>query len=185
MLAVVPVASVTGHVDVAARVENWHRLLASQIGPVSAGRSATHAGQAGVNQGRKEALRALTLGERLRGPGRITAYGDVFALDYAERLAEDRSMTSVYERVLSRLGVFDEAEGTDLVPTLEIFLASGCSWQRTATDMGIHRNTVLYRLKRVKELAGLDLTNLETRFIIQLALRAYRGIATGTGTVPA
>ena len=65
-----------------------------------------------------------------------------------------------------------------------MFLASGCSWQRTATDLGIHRNTVLYRLKRMKELAGLDLTNLETRFIIQLALRAYRRMADATVTVP-
>jgi DNA-binding PucR family transcriptional regulator len=184
VLAVVPVASAAGHVDVATRLENWHRLVSLQIGPISAGRSATHAGQAGVNQGREEALRALTLGERLHGPGHLTAYGDVFALDYAERLVEDHAMGSVYEKVLSRLGVFDEAEGTDLVPTLEVFLASGCSGQRTASDMGIHRNTVLYRLKRMKELAGLDLTNRETRFVMQLALRAYRLMANGTVTVP-
>ena len=109
----------------------------------------------------------------------------MFALDYAERLIEDDRVGGVYEQVLSRLGVFDQSESAELVPTLEVFLASGCSMQRTASGMGIHRNTVLYRLKRMKELAGVDLTNAETRFFIQLAIRAYRGIATGTGTVPA
>lgn len=126
-------------------------------------------------------MRALTLGERLRGPGQLTAYGDVFALDYAERLIEDDRVGGVYEQILSRLGVFDQSESAELVPTLEVFLASGCSMQRTASGMGIHRNTVLYRLKRMKELAGLDLTNAETRFFIQLAIRAYRRLADGHG----
>lgn len=183
VLALVPVASSEGAAHVAGRIETWYRRVSLQIGPVSAGRSATHAGQAGVKQGLEEALRALTIGERLRGPGQLTAYGDVFALDYAEQLIEDDCMGGVYEQVLSRLGVFDHSESAELVPTLEEFLANGCSMQRTASDMGIHRNTVLYRLKRMKELAGLDLTNPETRFFIQLALRAHRHVATASAAL--
>jgi DNA-binding PucR family transcriptional regulator len=178
VLALIPVSSRSGDAAVAARVEDWHQRVSLQIGRVSAGRSATHAGQdEGVRQAVEEALRALALGQRLRGPGVLTAYGDVFALDYAERLIEGDSLGGVYEQVLSRLGTFDHSEGAELVPTLDTFLASGCSPQRTASAMGIHRNTVLYRLKRMEELADLNLGDTEARFLIQLALRAHRSLS--------
>jgi DNA-binding PucR family transcriptional regulator len=183
VLALMPVSSNTVDLPVATRIEQWHQLVSVQIGPISVGRSATHAGPEGIQQAQEEAVRALALGERLRGPGFVTAYGEVFALDYAERLIEDDRLGGVYEQVLSRLGAFDQAERADLVPTLDMFLASGCSPQRTASAMGIHRNTVLYRLKRIEELADLNLTDTEARFYIQLALRAHRSFADERGSL--
>src|ERR1700682_2836977 len=72
VLALIPVHSSAGDEAVAARVDDWHQRMSLQIGPVSAGRSATHAGQEGVRQALEEAARALTVGERLRGPGHAT-----------------------------------------------------------------------------------------------------------------
>lgn len=51
VLALVPAESSVENVDVATRVENWHRRLSLQIGPISGGRSATHAGQARTRGG--------------------------------------------------------------------------------------------------------------------------------------
>jgi sugar diacid utilization regulator len=156
------------------RFDAWHKGVSVRIGLVSAGRSATHAGHVGVVRALHEATRALTLGERLRGPGHLTAYGDVFAVDYAQRLVEDRSLGSVYEQILCRLGAFDESEGSELVPTLEHYLDCGRSTQRTASAMGIHRNTVLYRIKRMEDLVQVDLNDGDVCFFVQLALRAQR-----------
>jgi DNA-binding PucR family transcriptional regulator len=176
ILALVPVDpnAAGSEPSVGARLKGWHQAISLRLGPISGGRSATHGA---VGHALEEAQRALTLGERLRGPGHLTVYGDVFVLDYAGRLVEDDLLAGVYEPVLSRLVAFDQAEGTDLIPTLEHYLAGGCSMRRVATVMGIHRNTVLYRLKRIEEVAGLDLDDGEVRFFIQLALRAYRYVA--------
>jgi sugar diacid utilization regulator len=177
ILALLPVDSTTAGKEssaVGSRLEGWHRGISIQVGPISAGRSATHMA---VSHALEEAQRALNLGERLRGPGFLTVYGDVFVLDYADRLMEADLLAGVYEPVLSRLVAFDQTEGGDLIPTLEQYLAGGCSMRRTATAMGIHRNTVLYRLKRIEEVAGIDLEDSEVRFFIQLALRAYRYLA--------
>jgi DNA-binding PucR family transcriptional regulator len=46
--------------------------------------------------------------------------------------------------------------------------------------MGIHRNTVLYRLKRMEELVHVDLADGDVRFFIQLALRAHRQLTSGS-----
>jgi hypothetical protein len=44
----------------------------------------------------------------------------------------------------------------------------------TAEALFVHRNTLLYRMERIREISGLDLDNPETRLSIQLALRANR-----------
>jgi len=64
-------------------VQTWFRDVASAIGPVSGGFSAAHAGTIGIEHAQDEALSAMALGERLRGPGHLTAYADVFPIDYA------------------------------------------------------------------------------------------------------
>jgi hypothetical protein len=177
VVALVPVrwmgAAVNGH------FEDWHFGVSARVGVVSAGRSATHAGQVGVTRALQEATRALALGERLQGPGHLTAYGDVFAIDYARGLVEDGSLSGIYEQILCRLGAFDQAEGAELVSTLDEYLACGGSTQRAASAMGIHRNTVLYRLKRIEDLVHVDLADGDVRFYIQLALRAHRQLTAG------
>jgi sugar diacid utilization regulator len=177
VVALVPVR--WGGAAFSSRFEVWHNDVSERLGVVSAGRSATHGGHVGVPRALQEATRALTLGERLRGPGHLTAYGDVFAIDYARGLVEDGVLTGIYEQVLCRLGAFDQAEGAELVPTLDQYLACGGSTQRAASAMGIHRNTVLYRLKRMEELVHVDLADGDVRFFIQLALRAHRQLTSG------
>jgi len=153
-------------------VELWHRRLSADIGPVSGGRSSTHAGHPGLSQAVCEANSALEVGDRVRGPGGLTAYGDIFVLDYAQRLVDDPRLGGLYDRVPSRLGTLD-AGRAELLPTLEAFLAEG-SIHATATQLSIHRNTVLNRLKKIEAITRVDLDDPETRFLVHLALRAHR-----------
>ena len=149
----------------------WFRLLPERLGPVSGGYSAAYIDAAALEHAQAEALSALSLGERLRGPGHLVAYGEVFPLDYATRLIGDPVLDGVYNQVVRALCVPTQARGV-LLATLEAFLANGCSLQATANVLGVHRNTVLYRLKRTTELTGLNLQDLDVRFLVQLALRA-------------
>lgn len=179
VVGLVPCPPNSSMLHLANLVEGWHARISAQIGPVSGGRSSSHAGRAGLAQAINEALCALEAGDRMRGPGHLTTYGDIFVLDYAARLVSDRRLADLYERVPSRLRTFDEAERAELLPTLEVFLAEG-SIHGAATRLGVHRNTVLYRLKRIEEITRVDLNEPETRFLVQLALRAHRQIATAS-----
>lgn len=154
-------------------VEVWHRRLTDDIGVVSGGRSSTHAGHLGLNQAVCEAQSALEVGDRVRGPGGLTAYADIFVLDYAARLVDDPRLRGLYDRVPSRLRTLDAGRADELLPTLEVFLAEG-SIQGTATQLSIHRNTVQYRLKKIEEITRVNLDDPETRFLVHLALRAHR-----------
>jgi DNA-binding PucR family transcriptional regulator len=176
VVGLVPCLGATSPLALAALVEGWHAQISAAIGPVSGGRSSGHAGQAGLTQAINEAVCALEVGDRVHGPGHLTAYGEIFVLDYATRLVSDHRLADLYDRVPSRLRTFDEAEGAELLPTLETFLAQG-SVHSTASRLNVHRNTVLYRLKRIEEITRVDLDEPETRFLVQLALRAHRQMA--------
>lgn len=54
----------------------------------------------------------------------------------------------------------DERDGTAHVSTALAYLEHGCNATRTAEALFIHRNTLAYRLKRIKAISGLDLENL-------------------------
>ncbi|MDR6865798.1 hypothetical protein J2Y69_000380 [Microbacterium resistens] len=64
-------------------------------------------------------------------------------------------------------------EGTgDLLRTLSAYLDHESSLVATADALGLHRNTVALRIRRVQELLGVDLADPETRLAVHLACRA-------------
>ncbi|MDT9680494.1 helix-turn-helix domain-containing protein [Streptomyces sp. TRM76323] len=63
---------------------------------------------------------------------------------------------------------------TELVRTAEVFLDHAGQAGRTAAALGIHRQTLYYRLSRVEQLTGLDLDSGEDRLLLHMALKAHR-----------
>ncbi|WP_228447373.1 PucR family transcriptional regulator [Streptomyces paludis] len=63
---------------------------------------------------------------------------------------------------------------TELAHTAEVFLDHAGQAGRTAAALGIHRQTLYYRLSRIEQLTGLDLANGEDRLLLHMALKAAR-----------
>lgn len=63
---------------------------------------------------------------------------------------------------------------TELARTAEVFLDHAGQAGRTAAALGIHRQTLYYRLSRVEQLTGLDLDTGEDRLLLHMALKAAR-----------
>lgn len=62
----------------------------------------------------------------------------------------------------------------ELARTAEVFLDCAGQAGRTAAELGIHRQTLYYRLSRVHQLTGLDLNDGEDRLLLHMALKAAR-----------
>nr|WP_037828292.1 PucR family transcriptional regulator [Streptomyces sp. NRRL S-325] len=62
----------------------------------------------------------------------------------------------------------------ELARTAEVFLDRAGQASRTASELGIHRQTLYYRLARVQQLTGLDLNDGEDRLLLHMALKAAR-----------
>ncbi|WP_199808389.1 PucR family transcriptional regulator [Streptomyces sp. NRRL S-1022] len=62
----------------------------------------------------------------------------------------------------------------ELARTAEVFLDCAGQAGRTASELGIHRQTLYYRLSRVEQLTGLDLDDGEDRLLLHMALKRAR-----------
>ncbi|MFI1972318.1 hypothetical protein BLA24_31850 [Streptomyces cinnamoneus] len=74
-------------------------------------------------------------------------------------------------RLLDPLRDYDRRHRAELIPTLEAFLESDGSWTRCATRLHLHVNTLRYRVGRIEQLTGRDLSRLEDKLDFFLALR--------------
>ncbi|MFD7550120.1 PucR family transcriptional regulator [Streptomyces sp. NPDC059578] len=74
-------------------------------------------------------------------------------------------------RLLDPLREYDRRHRADLVETLEAFLDSDGSWTRCAARLHLHVNTLRYRVGRIEQLTGRDLSRLEDKLDFFLALR--------------
>ena len=58
----------------------------------------------------------------------------------------------------------------ELVETINVYFGNSCAVQKTADDLNIHKNTLLYRFRRIKEIVGLDPQNFRDGVILELWL---------------
>ncbi|GAA3943083.1 hypothetical protein GCM10023085_26090 [Actinomadura viridis] len=75
-------------------------------------------------------------------------------------------------QVLGEIIGYDRRHRSDLLGTLTRFLACSGSWTVCARLLNVHVNTLRYRIRRIEELTGRDLSSLEDRVDLLLALRA-------------
>ncbi|MBL3665546.1 helix-turn-helix domain-containing protein [Streptomyces sp. M2CJ-2] len=62
----------------------------------------------------------------------------------------------------------------ELARTAETYLDCAGQAGRTAAELGIHRQTLYYRLSRIEQLTGLDLDDGEDRLLLHMVLKAHR-----------
>lgn len=140
---------------------------------VSVGFGRPHGGLEGIRRSSQEARQALTLGRRLHGSGHLTGFDDlgVYRLIYAaESLPELRAF---HDESLEPLITYDQQHNADLIRTLDAFFRANASPKEAASILGVHRNTVLYRLDRIVEITGLDLDAADVRLRLQFALHVH------------
>lgn len=59
----------------------------------------------------------------------------------------------------------------DLVNTLDVYLTHGGDARRTAEALHLHRSTLYYRLEKITEATGGDLSDGDHRFALMLSIR--------------
>lgn len=85
---------------------------------------------------------------------------------------------------VARLWAHDQAHGTDFIHTLRVWLDCLGDISTAADTLHVHPNTLRYRLRRLAELADMDLSDSETRFAAQLLLRIVPGLSARATNTP-
>jgi PucR family transcriptional regulator, purine catabolism regulatory protein len=106
----------------------------------------------------------------------IAASG-VYRLLFRALISDPEEVRTFYRDTVEPVVRYDIQYRSDLLGTLEEYLASDCNMNATARAIYAHRHTVAYRLDRVKELTGLDPQISEDRERLGLGIKAYRILA--------
>ncbi|MDP3949837.1 CdaR family transcriptional regulator, partial [Microbacterium sp.] len=77
-------------------------------------------------------------------------------------------------RLLGPVVDYDQANDAHLMESLQVYFEVNRSWQAGARRLGIHKQTLVYRLKKIEELTGADLRDFGVQAELYLALRTWR-----------
>ncbi|MCU1605584.1 MAG: transcriptional regulator, CdaR [Modestobacter sp.] len=119
-----------------------------------------------------EALHALAIQERSQGRGVMT-FEELGVLRLVFTSEDTHDVEQFVRDWIGELIDYDGTKRTQLVATLSQYYDSGCNYDATATALHIHRSTLRYRLKRIRELTGHDLGAVDGRLNLQVATRAW------------
>ena len=119
-----------------------------------------------------EARQALRLTRRAGGKGRVASYRSLGAFRLLLEVQSPEALRRFVDELLGPLLQYAQSRDTPLLETLEAL--SGQRWVRRAAarQLGIHINSMSYRVERIQSLTGLSLDDPETRVAISIALRA-------------
>jgi purine catabolism regulator len=125
-----------------------------------------------VHEGYSEILTVFDLCSRMGSKRGQTIHCEDFAIEKLLAGLEQHVLKSLYRETAQVLETADRKEGTQLVQTLEAFFRCTMNHSQTARLLFIHRNTLSYRLDRIREVADIDFENSGILLKWQLGLKA-------------
>tara|TARA_R110002020_G_scaffold75315_12_gene191783 strand:- start:4501 stop:5988 length:1488 start_codon:yes stop_codon:yes gene_type:complete len=104
----------------------------------------------------------------------VVTYGD-YSAPFLPRTPEEARL--VVDRILGPIITYDQSENAGLLQTLEAFFDADRSWQIAAQQLRVHKQTVVYRIRRIESLTGRTLRDVSDQTDLFLALRVRKLLA--------
>lgn len=168
--AVIPIASDDVRTDrpMTAALE----ALASEHGLII-GVSETRRGATAASESLRDAADSARIAYALHDDPKVLAYRDTGAYRYLTAFIDEPGPHDHLRAAVERLVAYDERRRSQLVATLDLYLAGGRAPAQTARELTIHVNTLRQRLERIESVSGLDLAG-EDLLALQLAIKLAR-----------
>jgi PucR family transcriptional regulator, purine catabolism regulatory protein len=133
------------------------------------------------------ALEALALGSVHEAVGngsgaaaaatRVGTYRDLGSFQLLLSLQDDEALRLFCDSILGPIEASEGHYGGELIRSLEAFIEENGQWERAARRLYCHRHTLRYRIRRVEELTGRNLSSARDRIEFWLALRGRELVA--------
>jgi sugar diacid utilization regulator len=131
-----------------------------------------------------EATRALELRRDSRAPDGLSMF-DELGLYRILHAGQDSAEIERYVREwLGPLLEYDDRHHADLTNTLFRYLECGGNYTTTANTLRIHRSTLRYRLRRIRDVGDIDFHDVDSRLNLHVAARAWHLLAVAGSSNP-
>lgn len=162
--------------------ERWADRLAQRLTLELSGRLVLVGGSSrctephGLTVAFRESLIALDVVRQLGRSGAVV-YDRAGVVGMLLSLRHEAGMQRFLELNFGELLRENAKQRDVLLETLRAFFDANCSLEAAAQRLGVHRKTISYRLGKVSELTGLDLSTHDDRLVADLSLYVYRLLA--------
>jgi purine catabolism regulator len=112
-----------------------------------------------------------------RAPARVATYKDLGSFQLLLSLQDDEALRLFCDSILGPIEASEGPYGGELMRSLEAFIEENGQWERAARRLYCHRHTLRYRIRRVEELTGRNLSSARDRIEFWLALRGRQLVA--------
>ena len=102
----------------------------------------------------------------------VASHHDLGAFTLLLALQDDDALRLYSDGLLEPIERTEGEYGGELLRSLEAFIANNGNWERAARELYCHRHTLRYRIRKIEELTGRDLSRATDRIELWLALRA-------------
>lgn len=139
---------------------------------ITAGIGFAYSGPQGLKRSFEEAHEALLVGRSQAGLGSVTHFKDLGLSRFLYGWVNSPRSQSLAIDFIKPLLHDDTRQSQELLRTLKVYLDAQARPSLAAERLGIHRNSLRYRLERIGRLLNVDLDDADALLILQLVLRA-------------
>ena len=114
---------------------------------------------------------ALEFGEVLNGKESITSYSELGVFRMLGQFTNSEELKTFIPPSLQTLLNYQQANKTDLLTTLKVFLQCNQNATKASQLLFIHHKTAVYRIERIKEITGMNFDDAEEMLLVQIGLK--------------
>ncbi|MEW9096941.1 MAG: PucR family transcriptional regulator ligand-binding domain-containing protein [Clostridiaceae bacterium] len=122
----------------------------------------------------KEAMESNKMIGKLNNKDKVVHFDDFMIYHLLNSTGNTDLLKEFYNSSIRKLAEYDEENKTNLIETLEIYFKCKGNMSEAAKTMYIHRNTLLYRLDKIKEILNTDLENGDENLEFQLGIHIMK-----------
>ena len=116
-----------------------------------------------------QARQTVDLSEKMDWKNMLVRYNELGVYQLLLAISDNEAKRNYYDNILGTLEKYDKNNRADYLDFLSTYLDCNCNINETADKLFVHRNTVVYKIKKISELLDCDLSEMEVRVELYLA----------------
>ncbi|TCP55331.1 CdaR family transcriptional regulator [Tamaricihabitans halophyticus] len=167
VVIICPATDASGYTTLVQQAGEW----AAQLSDFAVGVGRVHSAMDGIAQGYAEAEQAVRLGAARGAHAKAITFSDVL-LD--QLLSSSSHLGALHDETMRPLHEYDRERDSQLVRTLRAYYEHGFSLAKSAAELSVNPNTIVYRLRRIQQLTGHDPNDPDELLLLVLGLKSDR-----------
>ncbi|WP_042477467.1 PucR family transcriptional regulator [Bacillus ndiopicus] len=127
-----------------------------------------------IHKSFSEANEMIRLMQQLNEKNEVSHFEDYSVYHLLSSNVNSAELDDFFQKCLGKIYEHDQLHNTNYIATLENYFYNNQNISETSKAMYLHRNTLIYRIEKIKEMLNTDLKNSEELLRIQIALKIFR-----------